>query len=149
MKYARKKCIVVDTNVLISAVFFKGKPDIILEAWRTGKLEMILSHEILEEYSKVLERLSERYPSIDTSGILSMFTTGCRMIEPAEAIGKQICEDPDDDKFIAAAIGGEAETIISGDKHLLEVKGYSGIEVLRPAEFINQYLSEQSNAVEQ
>lgn len=148
MKYAREKRIVVDTNVLISAVFFKGKPDVILEAWRTGKLEMILSHEILEEYSKVLKRLSERYPSIDTSGILSMFTTCCRMIVP-EAIGKQICEDPDDDKFIAAAIGGEAETIISGDKHLLEVKGYSGIEVLRPAEFINQYLSEQSNAVEQ
>lgn len=140
MKYVRKKRIVFDTNVLISAVFFKGKPAVILEAWRTGKLEIILSQEILEEYSKVLERLSERYPSIDTSGILSMFTTGCRMIEP-EAIGKQICEDPEDDKFIAAAIGGEAETIISGDKHLLEVKGYSGIEILRPAEFINQYLS--------
>jgi len=147
VKYARKKRIVVDTNVLISAVFFKGKPDIILGAWRTGKLEIILSEEILNEYSEVLERLSEKYPSIDTSGILSVFTTGCRIVEP-EAIGKQICEDPEDDKFLAAAISGEAETIISGDKHLLDVNGYSGIEILRPAEFIDQYLSEQSNAAE-
>ena len=147
MKYARKKRIVVDTNVLISAVFFKGKPDIILGAWRTGKLEIILSEEILNEYSEVLERLSEKYPSVDTSGILSVFTRGCRIVEP-EAIGKQICDDPDDDKFLTAAISGEAETIISGDKHLLDVNGYSGIEIIRPAEFIDQYLSEQSNAAE-
>ena len=147
MKYARKKRIVVDTNVLISAVFFKGKPDVILEAWRTGKLEILLSEEILKEYAEVLKRLSEKYPSIDTSGILSVFTTGCRLVEP-EAIGKQVCEDPDDDKFLAAAIGGEAETIISGDRHLLEVNGYAGIEILSPAEFIDQCLSEQSNASE-
>ena len=74
-----------------------------------------------------------------------MCTTGCRIVEP-ESIGKQICEGPDDDKFLAAAISGEAEIIISGDKHLPDVNGYSGIENLRPAEFIDQYLSEQSNA---
>ena len=108
MKYARKKRIVVDTNILISAVFFKGKPDVILEAWRAGSLEIILSEEILHEYSEVLKRLSEKYPSIDTSGILSVFATGCRIVEP-ENIGKQICDDPDDDKFLAAAIGGEAD----------------------------------------
>ena len=147
MKYAREKRIVVDTNVLISAVFFKGKPDVILESWRTGSLEIVLSKEILHEYSEVLKRLSEKYPTIETSGILSVFATGCRILEP-ESIGKQICDDPDDDKFLAAAIGGEAETIISGDKHLLDVNGYSGIEILRPAEFIEKYLSEQSNAAE-
>ena len=46
--------VVIDTNVLISAIFFKGKPDVILDAWRTGKLEIILSPEILNEYSRVL-----------------------------------------------------------------------------------------------
>lgn len=147
MKYARKKRIVVDTNVLISAVFFKGKPEIILEAWRAGTLEIILSEEILHEYSEVLKRLSAKYPSIETSGILSVFASGCRIVEP-KVFGKQICDDPDDDKFLAAAIGGEAEIVISGDKHLLDISGYSGIEILRPAEFIDQYLSEQSNAAE-
>ena len=142
MKYARKKRIVVDTNVLISAVFFKGKPGVILEAWRTGSIEILLSEEILKEYSEVLKRLSKKYPSIDTSGIMSVFATGCRIVEP-ENIGKQICADPEDDKFLAAAISGEAEIIISGDKHLLDVNGYSGLEILRPAEFIDRFLSEQ------
>jgi len=58
-------------------------------------------------------------------------------------------EDPDDDKFLAAALGGKAEAIISGDKHLLDVNGYTGIEVIGPSEFIEKYLSEQSNTAEQ
>ncbi|PIE51809.1 putative toxin-antitoxin system toxin component, PIN family [Candidatus Fermentibacteria bacterium] len=132
---------------MISAVFFKGKPDVILEAWRAGILEIILSAEILDEYSEVLKRLSKKYPTIDVSGILSVFASGCRIVEP-EVIGGQICDDADDDKFLAAAIGGDAGIVISGDKHLLDVNGYSGIEILRSTEFIDKYLSEQSNAVE-
>ena len=54
-------------------------------------------------------------------------------------LGKQVCDDPDDDKFLAVAIAGDAETIISGNKHLLDVNGYAGIEILRPAEFIERY----------
>ncbi|RKZ01447.1 putative toxin-antitoxin system toxin component, PIN family [Candidatus Fermentibacteria bacterium] len=80
--------------------------------------------------------------------ILSILTAGCRIVEP-EIIENQICDDPDDDKFIAAALGGKANTIVSGDKHLLDVNGYSGIEIIKPAEFVKQYLSEQLNAVEQ
>jgi len=136
--------VVVDTNVLISAIFFKGKPDVILEAWRTGKLEIILSADILNEYAKVMERLSVNFPSVETSGILSTLTSGCKIVEQAR-IENQVCDDPDDDKSLAAALGGNTKTIVSGDKHLLDVDGYSGIEILRPAEFIEQYLSEQSN----
>lgn len=139
--------IVIDTNVLISAIFFKGKPDIILDAWRTGKLTIILSPEILDEYSRVLHRLSEKYQPVDTSEILYLLTVGCKVIEP-RIMKSKICADPDDDKFLAAALGGNSITIISGDKHLLDVNGYSGIEVLRPAEFIQKYLSEQTNAAE-
>ncbi len=140
--------VIIDTNVLISAIFFKGKPDIILEAWRTGDLEIILSTDILKEYSEVMKRLSAKFPSVETSGILSMLTAGCRIVEP-EVMENQVCDDPDDDKFLATALGGNVKILISGDKHLLDVDGYSGIEILRPAKFIEQYLSEQSNAVEQ
>jgi putative PIN family toxin of toxin-antitoxin system len=148
LKNDLKRRIVIDTNVLISAVFFKGKPDVILEAWKAGKLDRVLSEEILNEYSKVLDRLAIKFPSVDTSGILSVFTRGCIIVEPG-VISNQICEDPDDDKFISAALGGASKAIISGDKHLLDVNGYSGREVLSPAEFIEKYLSEQANAAEQ
>lgn len=140
--------VVIDTNVLISAIFFKGKPDVILEAWRTGKLEIILSAEILYEYSNVLERLSVIFPSVDTSGILSILTAVCRVVEP-KVIENQVCDDPDDDKFLAAALGGTSKTIITGDKHLLDADGFAGIEILGPAEFIDRYLTEQSNTAEQ
>ena len=139
--------VVIDTNVLISAIFFKVKPDIILDTWGNGKLEIILSAEIFTEYSRVLHRLADKYPSIDTSGILYLLAAGSKFVEPAD-MDKPICEDPDDDEFIAAAIGGTVKTIISGDKHLLDFNGYYGIEILRPSEFIDQYFSEQSNTAE-
>lgn len=139
--------VVIDTNVMISAIFFKGKPDIVLDAWRDGKLEIVLSVEIFNEYSRVLHRLADKYTTIDTSPILYLLAAGSKFIEPKGIYGP-VCEDPDDDKFIAAAIGGAAKTIISGDKHLLDINEYSGIEILGPSEFINQYLGEQSNTVE-
>ncbi|MBD3277665.1 MAG: putative toxin-antitoxin system toxin component, PIN family [Candidatus Aegiribacteria sp.] len=140
--------VVIDTNVLISAIFFKGKPDVILDAWRNGKLEVTISAEIFNEYSEVLHRLADKYITIDTSGILYLLAAGSKFIEPMR-IDKPVCADPDDDKFIAAAIAGAARTIISGDRHLLEVNGYSGIEILGPSEFIDKYLSEQTNAAKQ
>jgi predicted nucleic acid-binding protein len=51
-----------------------------------------------------------------------------------------VCEDPDDDKFLACAIAGKSKIIISGDTHLLKVSGYEGIKVLRPRKFFDEYL---------
>jgi len=121
--------VIIDTNVLISAVFFQGKPAVILEAWITGKIEIVLSTDILNEYSEVIERLSAKFPSVEISGILSILTAGCRIVEP-EISEKQVCDDRDDDKFIATALSGKTNIIVSGDKHLLDVNGYSGIHYL-------------------
>ncbi|HEY5732073.1 MAG TPA: hypothetical protein VIS72_18660 [Anaerolineales bacterium] len=54
-----------------------------------------------------------------------------------------ICEDPDDDKFFACALAGGSKIIISGDKYLLKVSGYEGIEVLKPRDFMDRYLAEE------
>jgi predicted nucleic acid-binding protein len=51
-----------------------------------------------------------------------------------------VCEDPDDDKFIACALAGESKVILSGDKHLLRDSGYQGIEVLKSRDFVDKYL---------
>ncbi|MGB6867638.1 MAG: PIN domain-containing protein, partial [Candidatus Aminicenantaceae bacterium] len=53
---------------------------------------------------------------------------------------KPVCADPDDDKFIECAIGGKAEVIISGDKHLLKASGYLGLEVMTPREFVDKFI---------
>ncbi|MCK5786975.1 MAG: putative toxin-antitoxin system toxin component, PIN family [Candidatus Sabulitectum sp.] len=136
--------VVVDTNVLISAIFFGGKPELILESWRTGKLDLLITEEILSEYVDVLHRISEKYPGVDITKIIPLITKCGILVEP-QILNQIICEDPDDDKFIAAALGSSSKIIITGDKHLLDVSGYSGIEMIKPAEFVKKYLSEQSH----
>ena len=58
----------------------------------------------------------------------------------AASLDESVCDDPDDDKFFASVIAGEAMLIVSGDKHLLKMSGYQGIEVIRPRQFIDKYL---------
>ena len=56
-------------------------------------------------------------------------------------LNETICDDPDDDKFIACTLTGNCKTIVSGDKHLLRISGYQNIEVFKPREFLNQIIS--------
>ena len=53
-----------------------------------------------------------------------------------------MCDDPDDDKFLACAVAAGVSCIVSGDKHLLRVSWYRGIEVLKPRAFVGRYLAE-------
>ena len=62
--------IILDTNVFISGVFFNGPPYKILEAWRDGRLVLAVSPDILEEYYRVGENLSSRYPEVDITPVL-------------------------------------------------------------------------------
>ena len=63
-----------------------------------------------------------------------------KIILDTKGVNISICEDPDDDKFIECAFTGKCDIIVSGDKHLLTLVGYQGIKILRPREFVEQYL---------
>jgi len=131
--------IILDTNVLISGIFFKGPPHLILHAWRDNLLELIASEEIFQEYIDVCERLGEKYPSIEFKGIIDLIAVNTHFYQP-KIIDQQITADPDDDKFITCAIASGVKIIISGDKHLLDVNGYQGVEIVSPSDFIKKYL---------
>ncbi|MFC1580997.1 putative toxin-antitoxin system toxin component, PIN family [Thermodesulfobacteriota bacterium] len=131
--------IVLDTNVFISGIFFSGSRYQILKAWQDGKAQLVISREILDEYQRVAEVLSEQFPGIDFESILYLITSKSDLIVPQE-LSKKICDDPDDDKFLACAIAGKVKIIVSGDKHLLKVSGYSGVEVVRPRRFLDDYV---------
>ena len=72
--------IVIDTNVFVSGIFFTGPPYRILEAWRDGKLQPVISQEILDEYRRVGAALSKQYPTIDTIRILEFVAKDMKMI---------------------------------------------------------------------
>jgi len=131
--------IVLDTNVFVSGVFFSGPPYQILKAWRNQEFQIVTSPEILDEYHRVGKELSARFPVVDLDPILKLIIAKAELIEAA-SLDEAVCDDPDDDKFFASAIAGEAMLIVSGDKHLLKMSGYQGIEVMRPRQFVDKYL---------
>ena len=131
--------VILDTNVFISGIFFKGIPFEILRAWRNHKIELVMSKEILDEYIKVGDELSGKYTGVSIIPFLNLVVENASFFE-AHRLKEKICDDPDDDKFIECAIASNTKIIVSGDKHLLKVSGYKKINILRPREFVEQYL---------
>ena len=131
--------VIIDTNVLISGIFFGGPPAKILEAWRGGELQSVVSPEILEEYYEVCERISVRYPDIDIAPILFLIASNSQVVE-SPPLADQVSRDADDDKFMACAIASDTRTIISGDNDLLTVSWYESIQVVTPRDFIDGHI---------
>ena len=131
--------VILDTNVIISGIFFSGPPYQILKAWKDGKMELVLSEEIYNEYKRVAKFISLKYEKIDISEILNLIAINAEFFEQIK-LPRNICEDPDDVKFIACALSSNTKIIVSGDKHLLKLPGYEGIEIIKPGEFIKKYL---------
>ena len=131
--------VVVDTNVVISGVFFGGMPSRVLEAWRDGEFDLVVSPEVLEEYRRVGEELTARFPGVSLAPFVALLVMNAEIVE-APGLSDQVSRDRDDDKFIACALAANCQTIISGDKDLLEVTGYQGLKVVAPREFLESVL---------
>ena len=131
--------VVLDTNVFVSGVFFSGPPFQILRALRDGKIQLVISPEILEEYRRVGEILAEEHPTIDLEPMLEWVIQNsvAFSVSPLPA---SVCDDPDDDKFLACALASGCNLVVSGDRHLLKVSGYQQINILRPRDFLDKYL---------
>jgi putative PIN family toxin of toxin-antitoxin system len=134
--------IILDTNVFISGIFFKGPPYEILNSWRNKKHELVISKEIYDEYKRVAEELSRKYPIINIVSLLELVLINSKLVKDSK-LPKQICNDPDDDKFIACALTSNSKIIVSGDKILLEVSGYKGINIISPRDFVNKYIKKK------
>jgi putative PIN family toxin of toxin-antitoxin system len=133
--------IVLDTNVFVSGVFFGGPPGRILDAWRDGRVHLVVSAEILDEYQRVGRLLAAEHPGVDLEPLLALVAVHAAVVE-APALVEKVCSDPDDDKFLACAIAVDVAVIVSGDKDLVLQSGWRGVEVLRPRRFVDEYLSE-------
>ena len=114
--------VIVDTNVIISGIFFTGPPFEILNAWKNKKFELIVSHEILDEYREVADELSNQFPEIDQSKTINLISIQSKMYLSI-ASDEQVTDDPKDEKFISCALASKTKFIVSGDKHLLRVSG--------------------------
>jgi putative PIN family toxin of toxin-antitoxin system len=133
--------VIVDTNVFVSGIFFTGPPYRILQAWKEGQIQLVTSPSILAEYREVALRLSERYSKIDILPIINLVMVNAAIVE-AESFTTAVCDDPDDDMFLACSIASDVQIIVSGDKHLLKLNGYHDIAIIRPKTFVDYYLKD-------
>ncbi len=129
--------VVLDTKVFVSGVFFGGPPGRVLEAWRDGRAEVVLSREIIEEYVRVGEELAARFPGVDLGPALELLAVSTSLVDSTQ-LPEPVSRDPDDDKFLACALAAGADCVISGDRDLLDVSPYEGVVVLTPRDFCNQ-----------
>lgn len=132
--------IVLDTNVFISGIFFSGPPKKILQAWQDGAFQIVITKKIPAEYRRVGEILSLQFPAIQLQPLFDFITIHTEVV-PDQDLPGPVCDDPDDDKFIACALAGRSKIIVSGDKHLLKVTGFRRIEIVTPRNFTDTYLS--------
>ena len=127
---------ILDTNVLISAVISTGVPHEVVVAGFEGEYEIIVSVATLTEFRETLLKYPERF-HMDEQEVQKEVETiryFAEFVDPEEEI-KAVKADPDDDKFLEAAVAGNVDYVVSGDQHLLGLNSFRGIEIITPRTF--------------
>lgn len=126
--------VVLDTNVFISALFWKGAPYRIFRKILEGAVLNFTSPQILEE---IKNRLLEKFklPPEKVKEFLEIIVFNSQIVYPKKKL-KVVKKDPADNKILECALEAKASFIISGDKHLLEIGKYKGMKIIMPNEFL-------------
>ena len=122
-----------DTNVLASSTLWDGSvaQKLLFDLIRASRT-IYSSLEILAEYQKILKRDFE-YSDVEIAHIMEKVLAFVTIVTPTENVDV-VKEDPDDNKIIACALESKSEFIITYDKHLLKLKEYQRIRIIKPEE---------------
>lgn len=131
--------IVIDTNVVISGVFFGGFPQRVLSSVVAGQVTACATPEIIDEYHEIVAEMIRRKQGRLRADILAPLVQVLEIIEPHTHVA--LSRDPDDDKFLGCAKDSKALYIVSGDKDLLVLEHFEGIEILTAKAFCQRFLS--------
>jgi len=131
--------VVLDTNVLISALLFKGELSRVVRLWQKGKIVPIILKETFSELRTVLE-----YPKFSLSRAEMKSLIEHEILPFFEVVNvskhvKGACRGPEDDKFISCAISANADCIVTGDKDLSDLKKYQSVRIIHAADFIKMF----------
>ncbi len=136
--------VVLDTNVLISALLFSGITSKLVPLWQRGTFTVLLSREILEEYLQVLAYPKFQLSEGEIKGLIEKeLLAFVQIIKPGMRV-HVIKQDPSDNKFLECAVAGRAGSVISGDKVLLAIRHYRQVRIQTPSQFLKAFYRQQS-----
>ena len=134
--------ILIDTNIIISGLFFHGLPKQLLAEFDYEKFSVCVNKSIVAEYTEQVDKkISNTKYRLDKD-LREKFFKNLHSFKSVSDL--KICRDPKDDKFINCAIDAKAVYIVSGDNDLLTLKNVAGIEIVTAREFYDKYIKTSS-----
>lgn len=132
--------VVLDTNVVVSRFLSaRGAPAQAFKLWEAHAFDLLVSCPILQEYKKALSypkvRKLHQLTGQEIDEVIDGFKGFSIFVDPKTKV-RAIKADPKDNMFLECAVAGKADFIVSGDKHLLDLKEYQGIQILSPHAFL-------------
>jgi uncharacterized protein len=137
--------VVFDTNVLVSALITAGKPKELFYKVVEGQIQLVLSKDILKEFSEVADdpRIRRYADKDDVIAFLRIIDRVAKIIRVKSRF-KAVKKDPDDDIVLRTAFDGKVDCIVSGDKHLLSLVAFKGIRILTVDEILKLLKAEKA-----
>ena len=133
--------VVVDTNIIVSA-YLGGVLEGIIVAWKSGKFTLVVSKEIAEEYLEVLRRPKFKIEKAEVDDFAALLLDRADFVIPLESLNV-IEDDQTDNKFLEAAVAGNASLIVSGDNHLLELELFRKTSIITACKFVDMLKSKK------
>jgi putative PIN family toxin of toxin-antitoxin system len=130
---------VLDTNVIVSATLTEGGNEHrVVRAWGRGQFDLVFSPATLEELGRaIMYARLRKYRWMNDAEVITLLEAlahGSELVPGTLAI--KASRDPDDDKFLIAAIEGQAEYLVTGDRDLLELGRYHEVRIVTPRAFL-------------
>ena len=126
---------VLDTNVFVSGIHWSGASEKALRLWFLNKFRTVSSAQTVDEFVKIMISFKIPMKIEDILWWKSLILEKSELVVPGKRVGV-VKDDPDDNKFIEAALEGKADCIVTQDKHLLKIKEFKGIKIITLEEFI-------------
>lgn len=134
--------VIIDTNVVISGIFWPGVSREILVLLEEKRFQNIISEEIANEYAQVAARIAKKIRFVGkVDELLELIIMNSKICSPSLQVVAPVCRDPNDQMFLDLAVIVKAKYIVSGDKDLHAVGSFGCGKVIKPKEFLNLVFS--------
>ena len=130
--------VVLDTNVFVSALLFRGEIAKLVRWWQEGKIVPVVIRETYDEFVTVLTYPKFKLSSEEIKAVINEEILPYIDVVEITYHVKGISPDPGDDKFLSCAISGKVTYLVTGDKVLLSLEQYRGLRIIGVREFIER-----------